>query len=128
MASIDKNRKPICCIGAGAGFAGDRIDPAVALAGSGVVDTVALECLAERTLVPAIKARLDNPMAGFDPRLRRRLTPLLPVALANRCRIVSNLGAANPRAAGLAIGKLAAELGCRFHVCVASHISISPHY
>ena len=105
--------KPICSIGAGAGFAGDRIDPAVALAASGQVDTVALECLAERTLVPALKARADNPQAGFDPRLRRRLTPLLPVAAANRCRIVSNLGAANPRAAGDAIARLAAELGCK---------------
>ena len=104
--------KSICSIGAGAGFAGDRIDPAVTLAGSGQVDAVALECLAERTLVPAIKARADNPQAGFDPRLRRRLTPLLPVAAANRCRIVSNLGAANPRAAGVAIARLAAELGC----------------
>lgn len=104
--------KIICRIGAGAGFAGDRIDPAVALAASGKVDTVVLECLAERTLVPALKARADNPQAGADPRLRRRLTPLLPVAAANCCRIVSNLGAANPRAAGAAIVQLAAELGC----------------
>ena len=102
----------VCSIGAGAGFAGDRIDPAVALAASGKVDTVVLECLAERTLVPALKARADNARAGADPRLRRRLTPLLPAAAANRCRIVSNLGAANPRAAGQAIAQLASELGC----------------
>ena len=101
----------ICSIGAGAGFAGDRIDPAVALAASGVVDAVALECLAERTLVPAIKARAENPEAGADPRLRRRLTPLLPAAASTGCRIISNLGAANPRAAGVAIARLAAELG-----------------
>ena len=103
--------KLICSVGAGAGFAGDRIDPAVALAASGQIDTVVLECLAERTLVPAIKARAEDAQAGFDPRLRRRLTPLLPVAVANRCRIVSNLGAANPRAAGQAIAQLARELG-----------------
>lgn len=98
-------------VGAGAGFAGDRIDPAVALAASGQVDAVVLECLAERTLVPAIKARAENPEAGFDPRLRRRLTPLLPAAHANGCRIVSNLGAAHPAAAGRAIAALARELG-----------------
>ena len=102
---------PVCSIGAGAGFAGDRIDPAVALASSGQVDTVVLECLAERTLVPAIRARADNPAAGADPRLRRRLTPLLPAAARHGCRIVSNLGAANPRAAGEAIARLAGELG-----------------
>ena len=104
-------RKPISSIGAGAGFAGDRIDPAVLLAASGQVDTVVLECLAERTLVPSLRARADNPAAGYDPRLRRRLSPLLQAARPRGCRIVSNLGAANPRAAGLAIAKLAAELG-----------------
>ena len=103
----------ICSIGAGAGFAGDRIDPAVALAASGLIDAVALECLAERTLVPAIKARAENPEAGADPRLKRRLTPLLPAAAATNCRIISNLGAANPRAAGIAIAKLAGELGLK---------------
>ncbi len=104
--------KVICRIGAGAGFAGDRVDPAVALAASGQVDTVALECLAERTLLPALKARAADPRQGYDPRLRRRLTPLLPVARAHRCRIVSNLGQANPLAAGQAIAQLAGELGC----------------
>ncbi len=98
-------------IGSGAGFAGDRIDPAVALARSGQVDAIGLECLAERTLVPALRARAANPEAGADPRLRRRLTPLLPAARATGCRIVSNLGAANPLAAGRAIAALARELG-----------------
>ena len=103
----------ICRIGAGAGFAGDRVDPAVALALSGEVDVVALECLAERTLLPALKARAADPRAGFDPRLRRRLTPLLPVAVKAGCRVVSNLGQANPRAAGQAIAQLAGELGLK---------------
>ena len=103
--------KTICRIGAGAGFAGDRVDPAVLLAASGEVDVVALECLAERTLLPALKARAADPQSGFDPRLRRRLTPLLPAARRHGCRIVSNLGQANPRAAGEAIAKLARGLG-----------------
>ena len=38
----------ICSVGAGAGFAGDRIDPALDLVRSGLIDTIALECLAER--------------------------------------------------------------------------------
>ena len=103
--------KPVYRIGSGAGFAGDRVDPAVALAASGQVDAVALECLAERTLVPAIKARAENPNAGFDTRLRRRLTPLLPAAAKTHCKIISNLGAANPGAAGQAISEWAKELG-----------------
>ena len=43
-------------IAAGAGFAGDRIDQAVRLAASGQVDSIVLECLAERTILPRIGA------------------------------------------------------------------------
>lgn len=99
-------------VAGGAGFAGDRTDPAVALAGSGRVDSVILECLAERTLVPGLRARRANPEAGADSRLRRRLTPLIPVARAKGCRIISNLGAANPAAAGRQISQLGRDLDC----------------
>lgn len=103
---------PAATVGAGAGFAGDRIEPAVLLAASGQVDAVVLECLAERTLVAALHARRDDPEAGADPRLRRRLRPLLPAARATGCRVISNLGAANPAAAGRQAARLAHELGC----------------
>lgn len=99
-------------VAAGAGFAGDRTEPAVALAASGRVHAVGLECLAERTIVPGLRARKADPEAGHDPRLERRLRPLLPVAAANRCRVISNLGAANPRAAGAKIARLASDVGC----------------
>lgn len=98
-------------IGAGAGFAGDRIEPAVQMAESGEVDAIALECLAERTLVNALRMRESSADAGFDPRLARRLGPLLP-HVARGCRIVTNLGAANPAAAGRAARRLAQDLGC----------------
>ncbi len=101
---------PVCTVGSGAGFAGDRIEPAVALAASGEVDAVALECLAERTLIAALRARAASSEGGADPRLRRRLTPLIPAA-AGRCKIISNLGAANPAAAARAASRLASELG-----------------
>ena len=51
-------------VAAGAAFAGDRIEPAVALAASGLVDDIALECLAERTIVAGLRARRNNPEAG----------------------------------------------------------------
>ncbi|MSQ65152.1 MAG: DUF1446 domain-containing protein [Limnohabitans sp.] len=113
---------PVACrVGSGAGFAGDRIDPAVALVESGEIDSIALECLAERTLVPAIKSRSEDPRKGFDPRLERRLTPLLPGAYEKKCRIVSNLGAANPVAAGKAITSLAKNSGIKGHRTAALH-------
>jgi hypothetical protein len=97
-------------IGAGAGFSGDRIEPAVAMARSGEVDAIALECLAERTLIAALRARQASPETGYDARLRRRLQPLL-AASGKRCRVLSNLGAANPAAAARAARALAREIG-----------------
>jgi Acyclic terpene utilisation family protein AtuA len=108
--------KAVRTIGCGAGFAGDRVDPAVAIAASGLADAVALECLAERTLVPSLRARQSDPAAGADPRLRRRLKPLLPAAGAHGCRVISNLGAANPASAARQIAALAGEIGRKARV------------
>ena len=79
------------------------------MAESGEVHAIALECLAERTLVNALRVREANADAGFDPRLARRLRPILPHA-ARGVAIVTNLGAANPAAAGRAIAHLARDL------------------
>lgn len=98
-------------IAGGAGFAGDRIDPAVRLAASGRVNAIALECLAERTLVPGLRARRADPARGADPRIARRMTPLLGPAIANRCRIITNFGAANPSAAAAQVAALARQQG-----------------
>ena len=86
-------------IGCGAGFAGDRTDAAVTLVERAAIHAIGLECLAERTLVPGLRARLSDPDQGADPRLRRRLAPLLRPAYERQCRVISNLGAANPVAA-----------------------------
>jgi hypothetical protein len=100
-------------IGAGAGFAGDRIEPAAELVERGDLDYLCFECLAERTIALAQGARLADPAAGYDPRLRRRLAAVLPQAHARGVRIVSNMGAANPLAAMHAAVALARELGIR---------------
>ena len=54
-------------IGSGAGFAGDRIEPALELATHGSLDYLVLECLAERTIALAQEARAKDPSQGFDP-------------------------------------------------------------
>ena len=40
-------------LGAGAGYSGDRIEPAVELAEKGKLDYLVFECLAERTIALA---------------------------------------------------------------------------
>lgn len=100
-------------VAGGAGFAGDRIEPAVEFASTGAINAIGLECLAERTLVPGLRARRLDPKAGADVRLKRRLKPLIVPAKKNNCRVISNLGAANPIAGGTQVVNLARELDCK---------------
>ncbi|KWH50336.1 acyclic terpene utilization AtuA family protein [Burkholderia anthina] len=98
-------------IGAGAGYSGDRIEPAVELAEHGQLDYLVFECLAERTIAIAQQARRNDPALGYDPLLDARMQAVLPVAAAKRVRIVSNMGAANPRAAARRTARIAQSLG-----------------
>lgn len=83
-------------IGCGAGFSGDRIEPAVVLAERAGLDYLVLECLAERTIALAQKRKLEDPSLGYDPLLERRITALLPHLIRNNTRLITNMGAANP--------------------------------
>ncbi|MBR8061965.1 DUF1446 domain-containing protein [Burkholderia ambifaria] len=98
-------------IGAGAGYSGDRIEPAVELAEHGQLDYLVFECLAERTIAIAQQARRKDPSLGYDPLLDARMQAVLPVAAAKGVRIVSNMGAANPRAAARRTAQIARSLG-----------------
>ena len=86
-------------IGAGAGFSGDRIEPAVELAEKGDLDYLVFECLAERTIALAQQAKMKDPTQGYDPLLDERMQAVLPACRANGIRIITNMGAANPLAA-----------------------------
>lgn len=98
-------------IGAGAGFAGDRIEPAVELVQHGALDYLVFECLAERTIAQAQLRRLHDPKAGFDPLLEARMRAVLPAARQRGVKIITNMGAANPDAAAAAVVEIARSLG-----------------
>jgi hypothetical protein len=100
-------------IGAGAGYSGDRIDPAVELAEKGALDFLVFECLAERTIALAQKARRLDVNAGYDPLLEDRMHAVLPLCAKKGIRIVSNMGAAHPRGAAEKTREIARELGLR---------------
>lgn len=108
-------------VGCAAGFSGDRTDAA-----GPVVDTLVrrlqsgpagqrafliFETLAERTLALAQLRRRADPQAGYEPLLDEMLRPVLARCLQHGIRIVSNFGAANPRAAARHIARMARELG-----------------
>jgi Acyclic terpene utilisation family protein AtuA len=107
-------------IGAGAGFQGDRFEPAIILAEQGNLDYLVLECLAERTIALAQKSKLENPRLGYDVFLRRRIEPLLPLIKRRGFRLITNMGAANPEAAGRAIVEIARELKISIKVALVS--------
>jgi acyclic terpene utilization AtuA family protein len=98
-------------IGCGAGYSGDRIEPAVELAEHGNVDYLVFECLAERTIAIAQQARANDPQAGYDPLLIDRMDAVLPACRKNRVRVITNMGAANPVAAAAIVRQRARQLG-----------------
>jgi len=100
-------------IGCGAGYSGDRIEPAIELAEKGDLDYLVFECLAERTIALAQQVRAADPQAGFDPRLRERMEAVLPACRRGGTRIITNMGAANPVAAGACVRDVAVGLGIR---------------
>lgn len=115
MAGRDKGGSGVARIGCGAGFAGDRSDAAVpivaALASEQGPRFLIFETLAERTLALAQIEKRQNPQKGASPAIERLLRPILADCMRSGIRIVSNFGAANPRAGATIIAALAAEAG-----------------
>ncbi len=98
-------------IGSGAGYSGDRIEPAVELAEKGKINYLVFECLAERTIAIAQNAKLNDPTKGYDPLLVERFEAVLPICKKNGIKIITNMGAANPQAGAAKVREIAARLG-----------------
>lgn len=119
--TVQATLPPPLLVGCAAGFSGDRTDAAgpvvdtlIARLAEGPVGQRAFlifETLAERTLALAQLRRRADPEAGYEPLLDAMLRPVLARCLAHGIRIVSNFGAANPRAAARHIARMARELG-----------------
>jgi len=103
-------------IGCGAGFSGDRIEPAIILAEKGELDYLVLECLAERTIALAQKRKMADPSKGYDPLLEKRITTLLPALVKNNTRLITNMGAANPIEAAKKIIEIARQQNVKIKV------------
>ena len=98
-------------IGAGAGFARDRIEPAVELVERGDIDYLVFECLAERTIATDQLEKARDPAKGFNAGLEARMRAVLGKCHEAGVRIVTNMGSANPLAAARHVARLARELG-----------------
>lgn len=107
-------------IGSGAGYSGDRIEPAVELGEKGEIQYLVFECLGERTVALAQQARMKNPDGGYDPLLEERMRAVLPVCAARGIKIVTNMGAANPVAAARKTAEIAKSLGLSLRVAAVT--------
>ena len=100
-------------IGCGAGFSADRLGPACDLVARGRLDVIIFECVGERTLAFGHRDRLANPSRGYNAQLEARMRRILPLCRQRGTRLVTNMGAANPRAAAEATIRIARELGLK---------------
>ncbi len=98
-------------ISAGAGYGGDRFEPAIELIEKGNINYLVYECLAERTIALYQLAKTKNPELGYNPQLEKRLRPVLEPCFRKGIRIITNMGAANPIAAGEKVAQMAQNLG-----------------
>src|SRR5947208_15975579 len=96
-------------IGCGAGYAGDRIEPAVELAERGELDYLVFECLAERTIALAQQERRRDPSLGYDPMLAARMRAVIGACVRQGVRVITNAGAANPLAGAQLVREIASE-------------------
>jgi len=98
-------------IGAGSGFWGDALDPAVELIERGNLGYIGMDYLAELTMALLQRQKLKDPKKGYIPDVVDHLRVLLPLARKHGTKIICNGGGANPRAAAERVRELATELG-----------------
>lgn len=101
-------------IGSGAGYAGDRIEPAIDLMKRGNLDYIIFECLAERTIAIAQQRKLKDPNLGYNDLFEYRMEHILDaIADGSSVRVITNMGAANPVAAVKRAREMANERGLK---------------
>lgn len=94
-------------IASGAGYAGDRIEPAIDVMKNGNIDYIAFECLAERTIAIAQAEKLKDPEKGYNSLLEERFEKILPICTERKIKVITNMGAANPVSAVKKIKEIA---------------------
>lgn len=104
-------------IGSGAGYGGDRIEPAIDLMERGGLDYIIFECLAERTIALAQLQKLKNPELGYNDLFEYRMERILEVfkkqqrAHEKSPKVITNMGAANPLSAVRKACEMAKAMG-----------------
>lgn len=94
-------------IAAGAGYAGDRIEPALDNIRRGNVEYIIFECLAERTIALAQQEKYHDPEKGYNFLLDYRMEKVIPLLKEHPVKVITNMEAANPQAAAKRMKEIA---------------------
>ncbi|MBU3153402.1 DUF1446 domain-containing protein [Clostridium estertheticum] len=100
-------------IGSGAGYAGDRIEPAIELMKKGNLDYIIFECLAERTIAIGQQQKLKDSSKGYNEFLEYRMKQVLPLCKEKKIKVITNMGSANPISAAKVVKRIAENLGIK---------------
>ena len=98
-------------LGAGSGFWGDAMDPAMELLDQGRLDYLCFDFLAELTMALLQRQKLKNPALGYIPDAVQYMKAMMPMARARGTKLVSNGGGVNSKAAARRIVEDARTLG-----------------
>lgn len=98
-------------LGAGSGFWGDAMDPAMELLERGELDYLCFDFLAELTMALLQRQKLKNPQLGYVPDAVTYMNAMLRGARDRGTRLISNGGGVNPRSAAALIAEGARAAG-----------------
>ena len=98
-------------IASGAGYAGDRVEPALKIIEEDGAEYIIFECLAERTIAIGQREKLKDPTRGYNDLLEYRMERILPLLKEHPIKIITNMGAANPLCAAKRVVEMAREYG-----------------
>lgn len=107
-------------IGAGQGFYGDTLKPAVEMAKNGDVNYLCFDCLAELTMAILQKDRKKDSSMGYTKDVVPVMKALLPICVSKGIKIITNTGGVNPRGAAAAVAKIARELGLNLRIATVT--------
>ena len=114
-------------IGGASGFWGDSSLGAPQLVGSGQIDYLVFDYLAELTMSILAGARLKKPELGYATDfVSVAMKSVLRDVVARGIRVVSNAGGVNPQGCAAALAALAAEQGVELKIAVVTGDDVMP--
>jgi hypothetical protein len=98
-------------IGAGMGFYGDSVLPALDIAKNGNVQYICFDDLAELTMAILEKDRKKDPTKGYTKDITQTMNLLLPECFPKGIKLITNAGGINPEGAVNEVKRVAKSLG-----------------